>query len=205
MVVSESKRCARCHEVKPRSDFHRDASQPSGLTSRCKACVKACVNKPAKSRPPGFVPWNPTRHNSPGWVENDSGCHVWLGQNCGGYGRVWHRGFWQQISRVRYEREIGPIPDGLELDHYVCDNGAGGCCNPYHCRPVTRRENALRGSSPTAFNLARTHCPNGHQYSETNTYRSPEGWRQCRICRRAYLRTWQRTYRARRAMLQRQP
>lgn len=31
---------------------------------------------------------------------------------------------------------------------------------------------------------ARTHCPQGHPYSEENTYRSPEGYRKCRTCRR---------------------
>lgn len=44
--------------------------------------------------------------------------------------------------RVAYEREVGPIPEGKELDH-LCRFRA--CVNTSHLEPVTRRENARRG------------------------------------------------------------
>ncbi len=46
--------------------------------------------------------------------------------------------------RYAYELLIGPIPEGLVLDHFACDNGNIGCVNPYHCEPVTRAENSRR-------------------------------------------------------------
>lgn len=34
----------------------------------------------------------------------------------------------------------------------------------------------------------KTHCPQGHPYDEANTYRTKDGKRQCRICRRNHGR-----------------
>lgn len=31
-------------------------------------------------------------------------------------------------------------------------------------------------------NFGKTHCNRGHEYTEENTYRTPSGYRQCRIC-----------------------
>ena len=44
--------------------------------------------------------------------------------------------------RVYYERHVGPVPEGLELDH-LCRNP--GCVNPEHLEPVTHAENIRRG------------------------------------------------------------
>lgn len=78
--------------------------------------------------------------------------------------------------RVSYEAFVGPIPEGLELDH-LCRNRA--CVNPEHLEPVTAKVNTNR--SP--FCRARiTHCPRGHEYSPENTYVTPRNQRQCRIC-----------------------
>jgi hypothetical protein len=43
--------------------------------------------------------------------------------------------------RVAYELAVGPIPDGLHIDH-LCSNRL--CMNPWHLEPVTVRENNLR-------------------------------------------------------------
>lgn len=141
-----------------------------------------------------FVPWNPRNPNSPGWIEDGSGCHIWVGAKSNyGYGQVNHNGKTTHVHRLRYEREVGPIPPGTQLDHFVCDNGPGGCCNPHHCRPVTRRENMLRSDSIAAINRAKTHCPKGHPLSGDNLerYQAQSGGRKCRQCvterTRAYL------------------
>lgn len=42
-----------------------------------------------------------------------------------------------------YEQLIGPVPQGMELDH-KCRNKL--CCNPDHLEPVTHRENSSRGT-----------------------------------------------------------
>lgn len=133
-----------------------------------------------------FTPWTHYK-NSPGWSEDERGCHIWTGARSGGYATARVDGRIQRVYRVRYEREIGPIPKGMEMDHYVCDNGAGGCCNPQHCRPVTHRENMLRSESASARNVARGTCPKGHTLVGDNLVRSKlekHGKRECRLCDR---------------------
>lgn len=44
--------------------------------------------------------------------------------------------------RLAYELEVGPIPEGLVLDH-LCNNPR--CVKPAHLEPVTQRENLERG------------------------------------------------------------
>lgn len=82
--------------------------------------------------------------------------------------------------RWAYEHFVGPIADGLVLDH-LCRNTS--CVNPRHLEPVTQQENVLRGSAPAAINAAKSHCVNGHEFTAENTYLRPNGWRICRICR----------------------
>lgn len=84
--------------------------------------------------------------------------------------------------KVYWERINGPVPEGLVLDHFACDNRA--CVRPDHMRPVTSRENTLRGDAPSAWNLAKTECNNGHEFTPENTYERG-GIRHCRACRNA--------------------
>jgi len=81
------------------------------------------------------------------------------------------------VHRVRYELEVGPIPEGMQLDHYVCDNGAGGCCNPHHCRPDTARGNTLRGVGPSARAARQTRCKQGHELAGENLIVLPRFYR----------------------------
>jgi hypothetical protein len=85
-----------------------------------------------------------------------------------------------RAHRLAYELLVGPIPDGLHIDH-LCK--VRRCCNPAHMEPVTPAENALRSPSPPTLNKAKTHCPQGHPYSVENTWISRMGWRQCRACK----------------------
>src|SRR5690349_9784178 len=82
--------------------------------------------------------------------------------------------------RVAYERLVGPIPDGLALDH-LCR--VRHCINPDHLEPVTWRENILRGASEVARLAARTACSKGHEFTPENT-RINNGARACRRCDR---------------------
>lgn len=112
----------------------------------------------------------------------DSGCWEWNGGLWGGgYGRFVLDGRHVQAHRWAYEALVGPIPDGLQLDH-LCRNRR--CVNPDHLEPVTNRENGVRGIGIAARALA-THCSHGHEWTEENTNVRPNGTRRCRKCNAA--------------------
>ncbi len=122
-------------------------------------------------------------------LEPNSGCWLWTATTTPkGYGRVWWESNLMRAHRLVYELLIGPIPDGLQIDH-LCR--VRHCVNPEHLEPVTHAENVRRGESGK-YLKDKTHCPHGHEYSESNTYVSKNGARHCRECRRgaraAYLR-----------------
>lgn len=83
--------------------------------------------------------------------------------------------------RWSYAVHVGPIPDGLDLDH-LCR--VRNCMNPEHLEPVTRQVNSARGE--TGKHMAdRTHCPQGHERTPENTYRNIKGRQnECLPCRR---------------------
>ena len=110
--------------------------------------------------------WIAARHVSrgkPGYAAFSIGGHKAM---------VAHRWAWIQKN--------GPVPDGLVLDHFVCDNK--GCVNDEHVRPTTQRENILRGGSRGSWKAAQTHCHKWHEFNKKNTYIRKDGMRQCRPC-----------------------
>lgn len=92
-----------------------------------------------------------------------------------GYGKIGYGRNTQLAHRVAYELLVGPIPEGLELDHKC---RVRCCWNPAHLEPVTHLENMSRGKHAKA-----THCKHGHKYNDENTYRF-RGSRHCRQCHR---------------------
>lgn len=116
--------------------------------------------------------------------EPNSGCWLWAGSiKPLGYGSWGHGGRMYQAHRFAYEAMVGPIPEGMHIDH-LCRVRC--CVNPKHLEPVTPRENvrramaACRGSS-----ASNSHCRYGHELSAANTYIRPTGARTCRICNAA--------------------
>jgi HNH endonuclease len=108
------------------------------------------------------------------------GCWEWRGAHTLGYGSIREGGRGQLVHRIMYERLIGPIPEGTEIDH-LCRNR--GCVNPGHMEPVTKTVNILRGTCPMAINAAKTHCIRGHEFTPANTYHQPSRPAHCRRCR----------------------
>jgi hypothetical protein len=104
-------------------------------------------------------------------------CWAWTAaiKQSSGYGAFQVGGKTRYAHRVAYEFMIGPIPDGLELDH-LC--GQRACVNPWHLEPVTGLVNSRRGRQTRATD---THCANGHEWTaETIMFRG--GYRKCREC-----------------------
>jgi hypothetical protein len=135
-----------------------------------------------KGRPPKIDP--DLRFDAKWTLNPTTGCHIWNGAKRGtGHGVFWLDGRNIGAHVYAYQRKHGAVPGSLVLDHFVCDNPP--CCNPDHVRPATDRENILRGTSPSAHNARKTHCPAGHEYTAANTYLTPKGgFRQCRECKR---------------------
>jgi hypothetical protein len=114
-------------------------------------------------------------------ITRSEGCWLWGGPPAStGYGQVRWEGRPRHTHRLVYELLVGPVPEGLVLDH-KCRTRL--CVNPEHLEPVTHRENILRGVGLTAVHARKTHCPAGHAYSPSNT-RIYGGKRHCLACQR---------------------
>jgi hypothetical protein len=118
------------------------------------------------------------------------GCWLWTAcQSYDGYGYFRLNGKQKRAHRVAFELLVGPIPEGLSLDH-LCR--VRHCVNPAHLDPVPIKVNILRGQSVSAQNARKTHCPNGHELSDANLYLRSNG--RERVCRTCALE-WARRYR----------
>lgn len=122
--------------------------------------------------------------------EPNSGCWLWLGSlrdSKDGYGGASWGGKAWRTHKLVYVLLKGEIQEGLQLDHR-CRNRI--CCNPDHLEPVTQKINIHRGEGVAAFNLAKTHCPQGHEYTAANLY-VWNGQRFCRTCSAGYKRAYE--------------
>lgn len=115
-------------------------------------------------------------------VGHPLGCWLWSGsRDTHGYGRV-NTPIGGVAHRVVYTLLVGPIPEGLTIDH-LCRNPP--CVNPDHVEPVEHAENIARGYGVSVINAAKTHCVNGHRLTDDNVYVREGRWRECKTCRRA--------------------
>jgi hypothetical protein len=110
---------------------------------------------------------------------HESGCIIWVGSKTwGGYGTAKWRDQNTIVAttahRAAYQAFVGPIPDGLEIDH-KCKNRL--CINPDHLEAVTHYENVQRSSV-----AGRTHCKYGHLFDRMNTFIKSNGMKSCRAC-----------------------
>ena len=83
-------------------------------------------------------------------VDKTATCWLWRASiRNHGYGRIKVNGRAEQAHRVAYELLVGPIPEGLTLDH-LCRVRL--CVNPAHLEPVTQKVNIRRGLTGTHNN-----------------------------------------------------
>lgn len=121
-------------------------------------------------------------------IDTTGPCWRWTGGHNGlGYGQFHKRssdGRRQRYAhRFAYELFVGPIPEGMTIDH-ACDRGREGCLTPSHLRLMPMVDNVRRSESNILMRKSRqTHCKHGHPLSGDNLYVTPDGRRQCHICR----------------------
>lgn len=119
------------------------------------------------------------------------GCWIWRGTtDAHGYGEIGlggDRAPTRKVHRVAYEQLVGPIPEGLTIDH-LCRTPS--CVNPEHLEPVPLTVNIQRGWAARPHRLAGI-CRNGHAMTPENT---TDGKNRCREC----ARERNRAYKARR-------
>ena len=106
-----------------------------------------------------------------------SGCWLWTGSVSNtGYGQLGKqadgKNIVRNVHRISYEINVGPIPQGLQLDHLCCNKL---CVRPDHLEAVSARENSRRA-------LVKPRCTRGHLFTRETTYIRPNGRRMCRIC-----------------------
>lgn len=112
--------------------------------------------------------------------DGPNGCWIWTAcVDKLGYGVQWdgELGKHQRAHRSVWRYFVGPIPEGLTIDH-LCRNRA--CVNPDHLEPVTLKVNVLRGNNPAAINARKTHCFRGHTY---DSWQHRGRHRSCTACR----------------------
>jgi|SRR5690242_1350575 len=138
------------------------------------------------------------------WEDVD-GHRIWTGAKSIGYGKIFYNGRHVLAHRASYEMHIGPIPDGMVIDH-LCRNPS--CILPEHLEPVTPAENMRRGAaSGGVLRVPPTHCKHGHEFTPENTiiWSGRPNARKCRECGRAATRKWESRIRQERYGLMRRP
>lgn len=78
-------------------------------------------------------------------IDEKTGCWLWQRSlSRTGYASIGRASAHGIAHRFFYEREHGPLPPGVQLDH-LCR--VRHCVNPAHLEPVTNAENCRRGAN----------------------------------------------------------
>lgn len=95
----------------------------------------------------------------------------------------------KSVHPLVLEAFVGPRPPGMEACHWDGDKGNNALSN---LRWDTKKANELDAVRVGARKLFadQAECPHGHERSEANTYRNPQGAQMCRECGRIASRAW---------------
>ena len=148
-------------------------------------------------RAAGVRMWARVDRNGPRSDTAQGRCWVWVGPKSNdGYGTVsavpvgGGRSKEILVHRLSWFLESGVRPSKLVL--HKCDHPS--CVRPSHLFEGSDADNvadmnAKRRNPVVIARREQTHCVNGHEFSEVNTYRH-EGSRSCRKCNSAAQRKY---------------
>ena len=88
--------------------------------------------------------WGMTTEDRLNYYTDKTGdCWLFSTNSKKGYGMIWDQGQAHGVHRIAYELWVGPIADGMEIDH-LCRTR--NCVNPVHLEQVTSDENKRRAA-----------------------------------------------------------
>lgn len=85
-------------------------------------------------------------------------------------------GYVLEHRKVAYDAGL-PVSAGFDVHHINGDRGDNRLEN---LEVISTSEHTRRHAALTR----KTHCSNGHEYTEANTWRDRRGWRHCKACNR---------------------
>lgn len=124
--------------------------------------------------------WSDTENRFWSKVDKTPTCWLWRGYLHKGYAHFSLNGRTTSAHRFAYQLLVGPIPEGLVIDH-LCH--VKHCVNAAHLEAVTQKVNTQRGA-----HLGRpkqTHCKRGHPIVQ-HVSRKGRIARVCLDCRRVF-------------------
>ena len=122
-----------------------------------------------------------------GRIIDKDGCWIWRFHTVGkGYGQVNNNGKDYLAHRLSAHVFLGfDLDSPLQVRH-KCDKPPcfrPDCLIPDSTQTENNRDILDRGRN---YWKNKTHCPQGHEYTEENTYKRPDGkGRMCKICMKA--------------------
>lgn len=149
--MTDVKTCPRCELEKPTAAFgiHKTRGKERSRT-HCNPCRSARASERLRLKKPDARTYLPLGGDVREYVklrvaQKDCGfetpCWLWqLYRNSKGYSRATFGDVRTPrfVHRISYEAFVGPIPEGLQIDHRC---RVKACVNPEHLRPVTPEEN----------------------------------------------------------------
>ena len=104
-----------------------------------------------------------------------------------GYGAARHKGKQIPAHRLAFHLWTGfDLNSSLEVLHNDDICNSRGCCDYKHLRSGTHQEN-IANANIRNVQIEKTHCDNGHEFSEENTYIYYDK-RMCKECRKIRAR-----------------
>lgn len=109
------------------------------------------------------------------------GCDLWRGRlDRDGYGVVTVDGRFKLAHRVAWERDVGPIPPGMVIEHCCARRN---CVRVAHHELTSQSENLRRRSFRNR--IKRTRCRHGHDL-KLHGIVLPTSGVVCRLCNREH-------------------